>query len=476
MSNENDAQATRELIKDWYKSQDVKKLIAYFFNQEKKKDDWVLPTKGQEDIVKGLLYNRKSRRLIPAHTRYGKSQWVAIGIVLKLLFSKNRKVIIIAPTNDKTKIIRDYIVKAIMDCALARSILDIDVDKDERLKKEVSKQRMTFKNGCVIQTLSAEGNGQRLMGWGLGSEGGDLVVDELAEIKRDVVNTKIMRMLGDSPENSSFTGLYNSWSKDSAAYDMEMSGDYDVLHIDYKQGIEEGRISQEFIDHQRKILNKTQFQVLYEARFPDETDDALIPYTDLLKAKEEIDLNENHEYLLGCDIAAFGIDFTVLTVVKHYLESDLFKIEEIQEFRKQDTMKTTGNIISLINRYEPSRVNIDGTGLGQGVYDRLIEQDYNVNDVKVGRAAISNQKLYLNQKSEMYDNLRKLFESSKIRNLTNQKLMSELSIMTTEINSSGKLKIIDPEKSPDYADSFALCLYDLCSADFSTIDNIDFLF
>lgn len=470
-----DVEKEKALIKKWYQTKDVKKLVAYFFNFHKPRDEWMLPTPGQCEIVKSVLYGRNTKTLIPAYTRYGKSHWLGVGAALKLLFYKNRKLIVIGPTNDKTKIIRDYIVKAIMDCPLLRSILDIDVDKDSKLKKEVSKRRMTFKNGCMIQTLSAEGDGQRLMGWGLGSEGGDLIVDELAEIKRDTVYTKILRMMDDNPEKSTFTGLYNSWSKDSAAYEMEVSGDYNVIHIDWKQGVREGRTTEEYILNKKKILTKAQFQVLYEAIFPDTTDDALIPYEDLIKSKEEFKQEENHEFLLGCDIAAFGIDLTVLTVVRHNLESNNYVVEEIQEYKKQDTMTTTGKIIQLINKYNPSRVNVDGTGLGQGVYDRLIELGHNVSDIKVGRASLSNPKLYLNQKSEMFDTLRKKFENNMVFNLTHSKLFQELSIMSTQIGSNGKMKIIDPEKSPDYADSLALCLFDGVQQEFGTID-IDFLF
>ena len=466
-----------ELVKEWYQAKDVKKLVAFFFNSELKREEWLLPTKGQEDIVRGILYGKNSRKLIPAHTRYGKSQWLAVGVVLKILFSKNRKIFIIAPTNDKTKIIRDYMVQAIMTCQLARSILDIDKTGDDKLKKEVSKQRMTFKNGCVIQTLSGEGDGQRLMGWGLGREGGDLIVDELAEIKRDIVYSKILRMLGDNPGKSTFTGLYNSWNKDSAAFEMEMSGDYEVQHIDYVQGIKEGRITEDFLEMQRKTLTQTQFQVLYEARFPDESDEALIPYSDLAYSKNELEKsNENYEYLLGCDIAAFGADHTVLTVVKHYLESDIYQLVEVRPYMKQDTMATVDRIVSLINKYEPSRVNIDAIGLGQGVYDRLKELGHKISDIKVGRASLSNPKLYLNQKSEMYDTLRLKFEQQQIYNIDHSKLLHELSVMSKEFTSNGKMKIIDPEKSPDYADSFALCLFDGGGIAFtaSVMDNFHF--
>lgn len=452
--------AQQVLVRGWYETQDILKLVAFFFNQHLERKKWKLPTETQIEIVKGILYGRGNRILISAHTRYGKSQWVGIAVALRILFSTRRKIFLVAPTNDKTKILRDYLVNAIMDCQILRGMLD-GASGDASLKKEVSKSRMTFTNGCMVQTLSAEGDGQRLMGWGLGDEGGDLIVDELAEIKRDVVDTKIIRMLADNPAESNFIGLFNPWQKDSAAYSMWISGDYKIIHINWEQGIKENRITQRWVNSQRKLLTPNHFQVLWDSIFPDEEDSALMTFKDLMAAKAEYTIGKkNHEVLIGVDVAEEGIDKSVITVVGHDLEDDIYKIVEIKDFSKQDTMTTTGYIVQYIEKYHPTRVNIDATGLGRGVYDRLIEQGYDVIDVKVGRAPTENKHIYLNQKAQMYENLRRLFEDQRIKNLNHTILFTELNVIKKEIQSNGKTKIIDPSKSPDFADSLAMCIFD----------------
>ena len=449
----------KAFVKKAYADRNVSQLVGFFFNKDKPMSQWLLPTEKQKDIIKFILYGEGQRVLISAHTRYGKSQWVGVGVALKILFAENRKIFLVAPTNDKTKILRDYLVQSILQCDMLRDLLD-SAGGEEALKKEVSKSRMTFKNGCSIQTLSAEGDGQRLMGWGIGSEGGDLIVDELAEIKKEVVYTKILRMLGDNPDKSNFIGLFNPWEKDSAAYEMWISGDYKIVHINWQTGLAEGRISERFLEMQKKTLNKNHFMVLYDSIFPEESDDALIPYTDIQAAQDSYDIGEhNSDIMIGCDIAGEGIDKTVLTVVEHDLEKDTYIIKEIREFHKQDTMRTTGEIIRLINQHEPSKVNVDEIGLGKGVLDRLHEQGIDVVGINVGRKPTINEKLYLNQKAQMYDNLRMVFEQRRIKNLDHMQLFHELNIMKWETGSNGKMKIVDPDKSPDFADSLALALF-----------------
>ena len=48
-------------------------------------------------------------------------------------------------------------------------LLDLDRSgKERKIRKEVSKRRMTWKNGVEMRTLSAEGQGEQLMGFGAG--------------------------------------------------------------------------------------------------------------------------------------------------------------------------------------------------------------------------------------------------------------------------------------------------------------------
>ena len=166
------------------KERDVKRIAKFLFNIDL--------TPKQQEIVRTIAYTEHSRVTISCVTQWGKTYCVAMGVLMYLAFRKNKRVLLISPIIEQTKIMRNYISNFILASPLLESMLDIQLTGIERLKAEVSKQRLTFKNGCTLTILSAEGEAFRLMG-----HGGDLiVVDESSLISDEVYRARIIRMLG----------------------------------------------------------------------------------------------------------------------------------------------------------------------------------------------------------------------------------------------------------------------------------------
>ena len=65
---------------------------------------------------------------------------------------------------------------------------------------------------------------------------------------------------------------------------------------------------------------------------------------------------------------------------------------------------------------------------------------------------------FLNIKARLYYRLKEYLQKGNAYNLDDKKLEEELLLMKKEHQSNGKLKIIDPSKSPDYADSVVIAL------------------
>lgn len=261
----------QQILSDWWKTEDVKSLCKYFFK--------VNITPMQEEIVREVAYDKHKRLIICCMTRYGKSFCVALGILLWIMRNKNRRIAIIAPTNDKTMIIRNYIAHFVVQCPYFLALLDITKTGYERIQQEVSKRRMTWKNGVEMRTLSAEGQGEALMGFGADK----LIVDEVCDIDFEVHRAKITRMLGDNPE-SSFIGIGNPWIKTNQMWQMWINPEWHKIHIGWETALKEGRISQVFLDEQRAQLAAREFQVLYDAIFPEDTEDQLISWAWIQKA------------------------------------------------------------------------------------------------------------------------------------------------------------------------------------------------
>lgn len=166
---------------------------------------------------------------------------------------------------------------------------------------------------------------------------------------------------------------------------------------------------------------------------------------------------------MGIDISREGDDQSVATIRKGS------RVIHTDAWMKTDLMETCGIILLKIEKYnvEPKHINLDAVALGAGVYDRLKEQKINVNAIIAGGEPMDKEH-YINSRAEMYDNLRKRFEEGTISIPDDQDLIAQLSSIRFKIASDKKLQIISKEemkkqyrlKSPDKADSLALCFYE----------------
>jgi hypothetical protein len=431
----------KKILNEIIRNEDVFALCKFFFNVE--------ITQGQEQIIRNIIFPTKKRVVISAYTRYGKSYAVSMAVCIYILLNEKKRINLIAPTGDQTQILRNYITGFIIEHEMLRSMVDLALSMDtDRLKKEVSKKRITFKNGCELRVLSAQGSGDRLMGWG-----GDLIVlDESCLVNPEVYRTKISRMLGDN-KDTMIVEIGNPFTKDSHMYEHWIAPDWNQIHIGWEQGIKEDRLERVFLEEQRQMLTPTEFKVLYEADFPSDSEDTLIRYEWIEQSQKNNFEMTKPKYIAGLDVAEMGVDLTVLTICK--VQDNKYEVVEVISWKKQDTMTTVNKVAGKIDKN--MLINIDSTGVGKGVFDRLKELGYNAKEIKVGRAATVEKDRFINQKSQYFWSLRSAFEQNRISIPKERNLITELNYMRYEINSSGKIRIIDPSKSPDYADSLMLC-------------------
>lgn len=417
-------------------------------------------TCGQLRIVGSVLDPTIKRLIISCMTRYGKTRVVAIALLLYILENHNKRILIIAPTIDQTNIIRNYMADLIANNKTLSDLVDHTAHTGpEHLKSEMSKKRITFKNGCELITLTAHGEeggkdpGKQLMGFG-----GDIIVlDEACLILDEVYTSRISRMLGDSPDSKLVT-IVNPWNMLNFAYKQWQNPNFKRIHIDHQQALAEGRVTETFLMEQKEILSQYEWDVLYESKFSVEGEDTLIRYDWIERAvKKQITFTSKTQTVWGLDIAEQGADFTVLTHGE--TDGQQYNIHSQQRLQEHETMATANHISNLVPKTEP--LNVDSIGVGAGVYSRLRELEYNVSSIRVSESAVQDKNRYMNQKAERYWHLRTLFEQDLIHIPSDQKLISQLSQMRYEFTQAGKIKILDPEgKSPDYSDSLMLTLQD----------------
>ena len=190
--------------------------------------------------------------------------------------------------------------------------------------------------------------------------------------------------------------------------------------------------------------------------FPLEGEDTLVPLRYALAAANRAEpIGDQNKEVLGVDIARFGTDKTVLV----YRQGN--NVRYIQRFGKNDLMTTVGRIAEF-NRLHPyAKINIDDSGVGGGVTDRLREMKVDVNPINVG-AAPYNKEMYYNLRAELYWELAKLFEQGNITIPNDDKLIGELTGLKFKYLNA-KLIIEKKEdmkkrglSSPDSADALML--------------------
>ena len=462
-------------------------------------------------IIRIIAFSEKKRISISAYTRWGKTQTVAIAVALYILINENKRVNFIGPNTDLASLIREYMADLILDCEPLLAMADLESTGKQRLKKEATKNRLTFSNNCEYRVVTAHGKGFSAMG-----KGGDLnIMDEAALISRDSY-AKITRMLGDDPENSILVELMNPWDRNTKAFDHSISPRFERIEIGYRIGIKEGRTTKTFIDEQREDVSPLEFTVLYESKFPDESEDSIHSLKkieqaeknrfyidedieDLIKVIEnpkkykEIEVKNakkelnRYKRIISCDPAEMGLDETV---IKQGAAQDnrYFEVNEMYSEFKSDPMELVGKLMKRAREYIgftiPGEIHIDRVGIGSGAFSRLkeLKREYGMKNLTIvgchngerplsttkdasrkGRnkrkGEFSNKKIENNWRLRdlLFDNCISLYNISKHKDY--MRLKTQMLSMKWKINSSELKEIIKPDDSPDFNDALVYMIW-----------------
>lgn len=220
--------------------------------------------------------------------------------------------------------------------------------------------------------------------------------------------------------------------------------------------------------------------------FPNNEDDVFIILSIVEKCGSKLyELSENKgmPYIIfGVDVARFGDDETVI------YRNTKGKLKLVIHRRGQDLMATVGDIVvqyrKAVKEFPEYKgriyVNIDDTGLGGGVTDRLkeVKREQKLNqlfvipinaaerietDTKEGKEAADH---YNNLTTHMWAVLRELLENKQIEIEDDSETFAQLSTRKYFMASNGKLELESKKEmkkrgvaSPDRADAAALSVY-----------------
>jgi len=212
------------------------------------------------------------------------------------------------------------------------------------------------------------------------------------------------------------------------------------------------------------------YRVRVLGEFPKAEPDTLISIDKCESAviREDARLSSiNDPIEIGCDVARYGGDETTI-----YSRQGFVSFEECI-IRSSDLMTVCGELIKVMRKY-PGRnylLNIDDSGLGGGVTDRMIEV---VNELHIpcivtgvnNGSTARDSETYVNTGTEMWYYMKEWIQQAQIPN--DQDLIGQLSSRKYGVNSKGKCILESKEQmkargvtSPDRAEGLILTLRSL---------------
>lgn len=356
----------------------------------------IQPVRGKCIQVEGGLY-LAGKTMLPTH-----NSMVTAWACLILTCVMGLRVAIVAPSDRKAKIIMRYVIKHLGDSEVFEGELDQN-SRLERLQQEQSKTAITFKNGASIFIVSVnQTNSQKGIESAMG-EGAEVVILDEACLVEDDNESTVYRMIAGKGANAFYCKIGNPFYSESPNAHFRLDWEKDnflKILIDYKQGMREGRYTEEFI---KDAKSKPLFDILYECKFPemgivDEkgfmqlmTSEAIVRSFDRYEVLVEKgllkDFKPKGNPRLGVDVGRGGDASVFVLRYDNYAEV-------LNKNTSRDLMTQVRFIEQYVEKYgiNPCDVFVDDTGMGGGLTDRCHEIDLAVTGVRVGSSPLDDER------------------------------------------------------------------------------------
>lgn len=242
----------------------------------------------------------------------------------------------------------------------------------------------------------------------------------------------------------------------------DFSVEADEAEYAARYGLDEGQIAwrrQKIVDDFRGdlALFDQEYPATPSLAFRKASANSLIPLPLVERAQSTREApSETAPVIMGVDPAEYGEDDTAIAVRQGRTAKPL------ERFHGRGTMEIVGLVARRADTERPEAINVDCTGVGSGVADRLLELGYPVNRVHFGERAIEEQ-LYVLRRDEMWGEMKRWLEDSPCELPDDPVLASDLVGPSYTYDSSRRLKLERKEdmrkrglRSPDSADALAL--------------------
>jgi len=369
-----------------------------------KLDDW------QKEYIM-----HKGNTVVRAGRQSGKSFAESLRVALFALLNSKTSTLIIASVDRQSVELLEKIKAQIMGLA------------KNQIKGRPTFHKIELKNGSKIMAEPAGQTGYGLRGFTVDK----LVADEAHYIP-DAVFVAIRPMLATT--GGTLDLLSTPRGNEGFFYDCFQSDDFHKIHIMSKDC---PRISDEFLEQEKKRMTKLEFCQEYEAEF---LDSLMAFFTkDLLDSCIGTKLTNGINYL-GVDFAGYGGDQNAFVTLENVGKNSFVKCFETTE--RVRAWETVNRIIELNKVYNYRKIGVDDGGLGTPILDYILthaslkRKTIGLNNASRKIHNDGREKKLL--KEDMYGNLKIMMEQGLLKFEANDDLIRSLTSIQFEIDKDTK--------------------------------------
>ncbi len=392
-----------------------------------------------------ILEDNRPKVIIVGGRQIGKSLTLSAKALWNAFVKPDQDIIIVSKNLRQAKIVFDHVHRY--------------VSNNEFISKHTKKltiHEIRFDNGSVIRCLPAGKTGDGIRGFSTSM----VIFDEAAFIP-DEVYTSVEPALAVKGKQVIYSStpfgrrgyFYSLYADEMSKPEFNRKASIYVI-----PSLRSPKFSKDFLEQERRIKTSVQIAQEYEAQFVDETG-MLFPFGLIYSCTDDYEYSfprvqlDGVKYYLGVDVAYSGEDDTALILLS-VNPNGTRKVEYIETMSKAKVIQVVGRIANMARSIQFTKVYVDKTGVGAGVYDLLKTQLGSI---------VYGLEFSESVRDKIYTNLKIALEQRKvILNRNDQKMLYQFSSYTVKYDVTGKLRINkDVTMHDDLVDALALCFYDM---------------
>mgnify|MGYP000282918183 CR=1 FL=1 len=384
------------------------------------------------------LLKDPSKRIVACWGRQtGKSTTAALKALHFAFTGSGRTVLIISPSLRQSELMFEKI-RALIEA-------EVELGPGERARpledsvESLSRKRLVLTNASKVIPLPC--SPERVRGFSAHM----VVIDEASFVPEELITSVVMPML--AATDGRIIMLGTPWSRDHIFY-RAFSGQLPGWSVHHVPSTECPLIRPDFLEEQKMTMPEADFRREYLAEFVEEGV-LYFPSSLVLSCIEP-------ELRLASDPGALssseGLIYMGLDLGKLRDQSVLAAVEKRSSgvigllfLRAFDVGTPYSRVVAEVARAfrlaGAVKLVIDRSGVGEAIFERLSSE--------LGEGALLGFRFTADSKAELLSNLKLLMEAGRLRLPYHRPLLSQLTSITCELTSSGRLRIEHPPRGHD---------------------------